>query len=305
MTRSFSDTDFGEASAFAAKAAAQAAGASRLHGSGVDGKGSVYARFIPREELRSFAAWSPRALSGAAEQPVNSGVMRPSARNAQPEAPAQPEQDVSALLRAARQAGYQDGYRDGLVALEAFKQSFMNQMMGQFGSLTMSYQNQLDEVQEQMSKALVRTATQIARQVVRSELGTRPELIVGVAQEALGVLLVSARHVTVHVNPEDYPVVAQGANEALLARGARLVADATITRGGCLVDSDLGVVEANVETRWRRAAESIGCRDAYDAPQSAASLADRLEAPMHESARAPASVGADATPSPVDGEAAQ
>lgn len=286
MNRSFNDSDFGATAARIndAKAAADAAGSARSQGN-ADHKAAAYARFIPREELRSFAVWTPRAFTPASEAPINSGVSRPapkkSAAHMQAEADraAQPDQDAAALLRASRQAGYQDGYRDGLVALEAFKQSFMNQMMGQFGSLTGSFQSQLDEVEHQMSQALVRTATQIARQVVRSELSTRPELIVDVAQEALSVLLVSARHITLHVHPQDYAVVARGAAEGLAARGARLVADATLSRGGCLVSSDLGVVEANVETRWRRAAESIGCRDPYDAPQTAAELADPLTVP--------------------------
>ena len=36
--------------------------------SGGTPKASAYARFIPREELCSFAAWSPDALSGAIEE---------------------------------------------------------------------------------------------------------------------------------------------------------------------------------------------------------------------------------------------
>jgi len=252
----------------------------------------VYARFIPREELRSFAVWSPGALSDGDTTPpeINSGVRRPTPpkpKPKEPEVPKPPEQDVGALLKASRQAGYQDGYRDGMVALEAFKTSFMNQFMSQFGLMTGQFQEQLDEVQQQMSEALVRTATQLARQVVRSEIETRPELIVGVAQEALGVLLTSAKHITLRVHPDDIRTVAEGAAETLAARHARLLPDHTVTRGGCMVDSDLGVVEANVETRWRRAAEQIGNREAYDEPPTAAMLADDIDAPVEPVAPSP------------------
>lgn len=245
-------------------------------------KAAVYARFIPREELRSFAAWSLRSLDdGTPPEPVNSGVMRPKPPAPPEPAPAPPQQtaeDVAALLKASRQAGYQDGYRDGLVALEAFKTNFMNQMVGQFGSIHDNFQQQLDGLHAQMSQALLRTATQLARQVVRSEIQTRPELIAQVAQEALGVLLNSARHITVRVNPEDVSAVAQGASDVLAARQARLVPDASVARGGCLVDSDLGMVEANIETRWRRAAELVGSREEFDAPPPAAALRDDLGA---------------------------
>lgn len=251
MTRSFEDSRSAE------RAAPRAT-------PGTD-RAAAYARFIPREELGSFAAWNLRSLSDGAEPtPVHSGVMRPAAaKPPEPEPPKEPEQDVAALLKASRQAGYQDGYRDGLVALDAFKQSFMNQVMGQFGHLAGSFEKQLEALQQQMSEALVKTSVNLAQQVVRSELSTRPELIVDVAQEALGVLLASARHITVRVHPDDHAAVADGAGDALAARHARLVVDASVTRGGCLVDSDLGVVDASIETRWRRAAELLGSTAAW------------------------------------------
>ena len=55
---------------------------------------------------------------------------------------------------------------------------------------------------------------------------TRPELVATVAQEAIDTLLLSARHITLRVHPDDHALVALGAGEALAARGARLVADA-------------------------------------------------------------------------------
>ena len=39
---------------------------------------------------------------------------------------------------------------------------------------------------------------------------------------------------------------------------ARLVADPNIERGGCLVESDLGTVDARVATRWARAMAALG-----------------------------------------------
>ena len=160
---------------------------------------------------------------------------------------------LAAQLRAARQSGYQDGYRDGLAALEQFKQSFASQMTAQIGQLTQSYGSELDALQQDMARALAVSATHLARQIVRSELAQRPELVATVAQEALDTLLMSARQVTVRVHPDDHPLVAQGAAEVLSARGARLLADASIARGGCLVESDIGVVDASIAARWKRA----------------------------------------------------
>jgi hypothetical protein len=129
-------------------------------------------------------------------------------------------------VRQARQSGYQDGYRDGLVALEGFKQSFAHQATLQVGQLVKSIGGQLDAMQQEMAEALAATALALARQIVRSELAARPESVAAVAQEALETLMLSARHITLRVHPDDQPLVAEGAGELLAARGARLVADA-------------------------------------------------------------------------------
>jgi flagellar assembly protein FliH len=220
---------------------------------------SPYARFIPREELGEFASWSPGTLGDGPQVERRQGV-----RRAEPPAPPPPAApDITQQLHAARQGGYQDGYRDGLAALEQFKQSFAQQMTAQLGQLTQSYGQELDALQQDMARALAVSATHLARQIVRSELQAKPELVAVVAQEALDTLLMSARQITVRVHPNDHPLVAEGAAETLAARGARLLADASIARGGCLVESDIGVVDASIAARWKRAVASLGCEEQW------------------------------------------
>ena len=230
-----------------------------------------YARFIPREELSSFAAWSPGDFGGpgapthplrrASDEPVKNGA-------------ADVAEQIAAQMRAARQAGYQDGYRDGLVALEGFKQSFASQTTSQVGALLASFGDELSGLQQEMARALAITATQLAHRIVRSEIGLRPELIAHVAQEALDTLLLSAKHITLRVHPDDHALVAEGAAEVLKARGARLLADASMARGGCLVESDIGVIDASIDTRWRRAAAALGIDEPWDAPVVAPDTGD-------------------------------
>ena len=202
---------------------------------------SPHSRFIPREELSQFSSWRPHAFGDAPRG-------EDAARGA----------DAQAALQAARQAGYQDGYRDGLVALESFKQSFAAQMTAQIGALVSAFDAEFSQLESQIADAVARTATALARQVVRSELATRPELVAAVAAHAVEAVLLSAKHIRVHVNPQDQALVAAGAADALAARGARLIADAAVARGGCIVESDLGRIDAGIEARWAQAAESLG-----------------------------------------------
>ncbi len=224
---------------------------------GAGQKTSPYTRFIPREELGAFAAWSPDALSGGVPPPRPLRRATDAAGAAGDAAGA--AESLASQLRAARQSGYQDGYRDGLVALDAFKQSYASQLTAQVGTLTEAYHAELDTLREQLAQAVAATAAAVARQVVRSELATRPELIAAVAQEAIDTLLTSARHITMRVHPDDQSLVTLGAGDVLSARGARLISDTAMPRGGCSVDSDIGAVDATLATRWARAAAALGC----------------------------------------------
>ena len=229
-----------------------------------DRRTASYARFIPREELGGVKAWNLGDLTGGPAPRTN--VQRPREEAPVVDVAAQ----IAEKMRATRQAGYQDGYRDGLVALDAFKQSFASQTTAQIGTLMQSLDTELSGLQQEMARALAVAATNLARQIVRSELSQRPELVTQVAQEAVDTLLLSARHITLRVHPDDQSYIARGAEEVIKARGARLLGDPTIARGGCVVESDIGVIDAALETRWRRAAASLGVDEAWNSDQAMA-----------------------------------
>jgi flagellar assembly protein FliH len=226
-------------------------------------------RFIPREELESFAAWRPGSFGGGGTpSPHPSDRPENKAHAAPPPPPAPPtEAEWMEAVHHARDAGYQDGYRDGLVALETFKESFARQMAAQFGLMLANLDDQWTRLEQEMALAVTRTAVQLARQVVRHELDTKPEIVARVAQEAVGAIVLSARHLRVRLHPADHQHVADAAGEALKARDARLVADPSIEPGGCIVDSDLGQVDARIGTRWAAAAAVFGRDDTWDAPE--------------------------------------
>jgi flagellar assembly protein FliH len=206
---------------------------------------SAYQRFIPREELGDFESWQPGTFG-------KEGATAPAA-------PPEPTPaDWLARVDAARQAGYQDGYRDGLTALESFKQSFAQQATAQVGALLDAFDEQMKALDAETGRALADTAVQLARQVLRTEIRTHPELVARVAAEAVGAIMLSARHISVQVHPQDLPLVAEGAAEALEGRGARLTPNPAIARGGVLVQSDVGAIDARIGARWAQAAAALG-----------------------------------------------
>jgi flagellar motor switch protein FliG len=102
------------------------------------------------------------------------------------------------------------------------------------------------------------TAVMLARQVVRSEIAMRQDCITQVAHDAVSALILSARHLRLRLNPADLPLVEAGCADLLRARTVLLQGDATIEPGGCVLESDLGQVDARIETRWAHAAAVLG-----------------------------------------------
>lgn len=224
-------------------------------------RNTSYARFIPGEELQGAKAWSLDNL-GAASAPAPFAPMRHATPAPTPAAPVPPppppEPDLHEQLQAARQGGYQDGYRDGMAALDAFKHSFAQQISAQVGTLVRSFDTELRALEDEMAQAVARIAVELARQVVRSEVQQRPELIARVAHDAVEALQLSARHVRVRVHPDDYPLVQDGAGTEIQAREAQLVPDPDVPRGGVRVDADIASVDATLAARWQQAVSSIG-----------------------------------------------
>jgi len=209
---------------------------------------SAYTRFIPREELGDFAAWSPDTFNGDLSE---------ERADAAPSAPLS-DTEWQAQVGAARQSGYQDGYRDGLVALDNFKQSYAGQMSVQLGQMLAEVDAQFLALEAELAQAVSNTAMRLARQLVRSELATDPAIVAQVARDALGAVLLTARQITLRINPQDLPLVGEALAETLQARGARVLPDASLERGGCRVESDLGAVDARIEQRWAQAAGALG-----------------------------------------------
>jgi flagellar assembly protein FliH len=238
-----------------------------------------YARFIPREELGSAVAWVPDSLDAQRRQ-------GPGAPAAEAE-PAAPPVDPAAL-RAARQAQWQARLAEVFAqgrqlgrdetaeamraearqALDTFRRQQASEVGAPVAALLAQFQQGLDGLEHALSRRLAGIAMQMARQVVRNELKTSANLVVDVTQEALADVLLSARHITVKVHPDDLSLIAEGCADAVDARGAKLVADHHIERGGCLVESDLGVVDARMATRWASAVQAMGSPTLAEVDQS-------------------------------------
>ncbi|MFO1266344.1 MAG: hypothetical protein U1F25_10275 [Rubrivivax sp.] len=149
---------------------------------------NAYTRFIPREEL-ARASWRPGSFgnagvnhgTGATPADRASAAAHAAATAAAPE-PTAAEWHARVVPHATYKAGrYQDGYRDGLAAPRTSSSSSPRRPQPRWHA-TRRLDRQLAAMDEQLADTPgARTALQLAREVVRSELVTRPALVARVA----------------------------------------------------------------------------------------------------------------------------
>lgn len=96
-------------------------------------------------------------------------------------------------------------------------------------------------------------AVGMAEKILGRALALDPEAIAGIAGQALAEARTRAGVVTLRINPDDRAAI-EASRPALLRRLAtavelRVVDDATIARGGCVVDTPAGRLDARLATQ--------------------------------------------------------
>jgi flagellar biosynthesis/type III secretory pathway protein FliH len=95
-------------------------------------------------------------------------------------------------------------------------------------------------------------AVRIAEKILGRELALRPEAVTDVVGEALR-LAGDPRDLVVRVNPDDLAALERGKPRLLercrAARALTFRADDSVARGGCIVETELGIVDARLSTQ--------------------------------------------------------
>jgi len=124
--------------------------------------------------------------------------------------------------------------------------------LGQATEVVVRARAEATQVRASSSKQLVTLATRMAEKILASELALRPEAVVSVAARAMGQVGWCSKLI-VHVHPQDLEAIRLNRAELLAAAHTQadveFVDDPSMTRGGCLVESEAGQVDASVESQ--------------------------------------------------------
>ncbi|HEY6359859.1 MAG TPA: FliH/SctL family protein [Vicinamibacterales bacterium] len=183
---------------------------------------------------------------------------------AAPSVPQEPSYDAAVDSRAMRDAH--------LAALEreAFAKGFAQgelaggEAAGQRGEMMlhrlMQTLEELTQVRAQMiyqtERQMVRLAMAIARRVVQREVSLDPDLLMAMARVAMERLGETAQ-VKVRLHPDDYEAAGAARVAQLAGSNVMILADAHLSRGGCRIESDMGILDAGVDAQLQEIARAL------------------------------------------------
>lgn len=157
-------------------------------------------------------------------------------------------------IEEAYEAAREQGYAAGI----AQAKDEVRSQAGRFKALTESYSAAIDSLDFRLSDQVLNLSLDVARQVVAGELAARPERILDIVNLALRQMVETTREARLLLNPEDAAIIRPLLNEALDKSRLRIVEDVRIVRGGCLIETPQGDLDATLQARWRQVVAVLG-----------------------------------------------
>lgn len=233
--------------------------------------------YIPKERLTAYERWEVAAFDEAermTQAMQDAEAAAPLAETADPEftADAPPAEatlspeELAGLREQAmaegRAAGFEEGFESGFASGQAkgyaSGEAAIMSEVAVIAALTKNFTQAIEASESQLADELLTLALDIAAQVLRTSLKTRPELILPVVREAIGALVNPHGHPTLAINPDDAALIRDQLGEQLSHSGWRMIEDPQIARGGCRVENSGAEIDATLSSRWRRVIDNLG-----------------------------------------------
>jgi flagellar biosynthesis/type III secretory pathway protein FliH len=185
-------------------------------------------------------------------EPVAPPPPRVEQQQAAADALADAQMQAAAIHTQAREEGFAAGRAEALAALEP--------ALAALATAAEAVRSEQAATAEALERRAVELALALASKIVAGTLAVEPERVVDAVQGALRGI-VERERVTVLVNPDDMEIVSEAIEGVRASLGGIehcvVEAERRVARGGCIVRTPVGDVDARVETKLERAAEVV------------------------------------------------
>lgn len=150
--------------------------------------------------------------------------------------------------RQAHQEGFEEGRQAGLEAARREYQERFQQVLDLYHQVI----RERNKLLESAEPELARLAIQVAERIIGQEVRTNAEIVMGVVRNALSHIK-DREEILIKVSPQDYHIVNEDRTlfEKMVEglKNFEVVVDPRVERGGCIIETNLGNVDARLSTQ--------------------------------------------------------
>ncbi|WP_345798235.1 flagellar assembly protein FliH [Castellaniella sp. MT123] len=156
------------------------------------------------------------------------------------------------------ESGRAEGHAQGLAEARIEGAAQAREQAARLDALARAGADAINNLEQEIGQSLIRLATRIAEQVLRTQIHEHPDHILAVVQDVMQGRPEPGAPLNLRLHPDDLDLVNAFLRQNPDLSGYRLIADERISRGGCIAETALGSVDATLETRWRRVISALG-----------------------------------------------
>ena len=210
-------------------------------------------KVIPKEQLTAYQRWELNAFEDTASQ---QGTIDPVLTPGKITLPTAGE--IEDLHEQAWQEGYALGLEEGRKAGLASGQAEIKRQTEWIETLAEAMNTARLQQDERLAKEVLELALCIAKQITRTSLKTKPDLILVALREALLSLPSLSGHHKIMVHPDDAATVSEWLDHEHGQASCKIVVDAQMEPGGFRIESAHSELDASLASRWREIIASLG-----------------------------------------------
>ena len=144
-----------------------------------------------------------------------------------------------------KKSAFEEGYRIGLEKAQADIESFKNELT--------SFMNARNDVFEYIAPDILEISVNIAKTIIKKELDSDPQVLINTIVDVLKTVSKNEPKITIKVRPQSVQFIKDTVPNITYQYGIEskinIVADPSIEEGGCVLETNNGIVDASIDTQ--------------------------------------------------------
>ncbi len=159
-----------------------------------------------------------------------------------------------------KQEGFKAGEKQGRESASAEYEKSLDQVQKQVASFLEKVQDSKKEVIHNLEHVLLKFSLELSKRIIASEVSTRGDLILSVVKKSLNIIA-DREKLVIRVSPDDLQTVSgrrdfwSSVTERL--ENVNIESDERIEKGGCIIESNSGMVDARLGVQMEEMAELV------------------------------------------------